>query len=98
MLTLQPSYLRWLEPVKSLSPIDLASDVDTSVHVWLMAGSEDPVVPPILTQEYAAALQAHGVHVDVTVVPGLKHNILLEPVIFGPLKKLVETVQTPRSN
>jgi len=34
----------------------------------------------------------HGSDVTVTVVPGLEHDILLEPVAFDALTMLVETL------
>lgn len=79
----------WLMPVKSLSPIELANKVSPSVRVRMLVGSEDPIAPPALTQEYAAALKTHGVNVEVTVANRLKHDILLEPVAFEQLKDLV---------
>lgn len=85
----------WLMPVKSLSPVDLADHVRPGVVVRMLVGSEDPLAPPELTQEYAAALRKHGDNVTVTVAPGLKHDILLEPVAFDALRNLVEAVSKP---
>ncbi len=82
----------WLAPVDSLSPLDLAGKVPTTVHVRMLVGSDDPVAPPELTQRYAEALRNHGVDVTVTTAPGLKHDILLEPVAFAELKNLVKSV------
>jgi len=83
----------WLEPVKSLSPIELAPKVRQKVIVRMLVGGDDPVAPPELTQEYAAALHKRGDDVAVTVAPGLKHDILLEPVAFDALRNLVEAAQ-----
>lgn len=83
----------WLIPVKSLSPIDLASKVPRSVRVRLLVGSEDPVASAELSQHYAEVLRKHGDDVTLTIAPGLKHNILLEPVAFDGLGTLVETLK-----
>jgi len=83
----------WSAPVNSLSPIDLASKVLPSVHVRLLVGSKDAVAPPELSQHYAEVLRNHGGDVTVTVVPGLEHDILLEPVVLGALTTLVQTLK-----
>lgn len=83
----------WLEPVKSLSPVDLTDRVRPSVAVRMLVGAEDPVAPPELTQEYASALRKHGDNVTVTVLPGLKHDILLERPSFEALQSLIETLR-----
>jgi len=83
----------WLQPVRSLSPIDLASNVSVHTRVLLLVGSEDPIAPPDLTERYAAALEKDGISATVTVAPGLEHDILLEPVAYEQLKALVETVK-----
>ena len=88
-----PSHWFSLAPVGSLSPIDLAGKVPTSTRVRMVIGSQDPVAPPDLTQEYAEALRRHGVDVAVEVAPGLAHNILLEPVVSDQLKRLLRTVE-----
>lgn len=88
-----PLSLLFLAPVGSLSPVDLAGKVLPSTRVRMVVGSRDPVAPPNLTQEYAEALRKHGVDAAVTIAPGLEHNILLEPVVFGQLKALVEAIE-----
>lgn len=82
----------WRKPVISLSPIDLAGKVASSVRVRLIVGGKDPITPPVLTQRYVDALKASGSDVRVTVVPGLEHDILLEPAVFDLLKTLVRDV------
>jgi hypothetical protein len=39
-----------------------------------------------LTTAYADALRKRDVAVDVTIAPGLAHNILLEPIAMDRLK------------
>ena len=80
----------WLAPVKSLSPIDLAGKVLRTVRVRMLVGGDDPVAPPELSRRYAEALRRQGGDVSLTILPGLKHNILLEPVVLDALKALVQ--------
>jgi hypothetical protein len=47
----------------------------------------------VWTQRYAEVLRKHGVDIAVTIVPGLEHDILLEPAVFDVLKALVETLK-----
>lgn len=79
----------WLEPVKSLSPLDLAGKVSHTVRVRMLVGSDDPVAPPEFSQEYADALRKQGNDVKLTVLPGLKHNILLDPKVLEALKDCI---------
>jgi acetyl esterase/lipase len=57
----------------------------------MLVGSDDQTTPPSLTDTYAAALRDLGIPVDVTVAPGLQHNILLAPVAMERLKQIVST-------
>jgi pimeloyl-ACP methyl ester carboxylesterase len=86
----------WLKPIRSLSPMDLAEDASPHVHVRMIVGRDDNVAPPDLTNEYAGALRKRGTDVEVTIVPGLAHDILLEPLIFDQLQSLLETIQKAR--
>ncbi len=79
----------WDAPVTSLSPMDLVPSVSPSARVWMVVGAEDHIAPPALTNEYAAALRAHGVKVDVVILPGLAHDILLEGATFDALHGLL---------
>jgi pimeloyl-ACP methyl ester carboxylesterase len=70
--------------------MDLADKVPRTISVRMLVGGDDPVAPPELSQRYAAALRREGDHVALTIVPGLKHNILLEPVVLDALNALVQ--------
>jgi len=89
MLAMQADPI-WLVPVTSLSPLDLASKVSHSVRVRMLAGGDDPVAPPELSKRYAEALRKQGDDITLTVLPRLKHNILLEPAVLDALKTLVD--------
>jgi pimeloyl-ACP methyl ester carboxylesterase len=90
MLGLQKNPI-WLAPVKSLSPMDLAGKVPRAVPVRMLVGGDDPVAPPELSQRYADALRKQGNDVSLTILPGLQHNILLEPAVFDALRVMVQT-------
>jgi predicted esterase len=70
-------------PTRSLQPVDLADDVAPGAVVRLVVGEDDDVVPPAHSQAYARALRERGIDVSVEVVPGLGHNILFAPSVFG---------------
>jgi pimeloyl-ACP methyl ester carboxylesterase len=80
----------WSKPVRGLSPMDLADKIAQSVRVRLIVGADDPVAPAAMTERYADRLRSLGDDVSVTVLPGLEHEILLEPATFGALTTLVE--------
>jgi pimeloyl-ACP methyl ester carboxylesterase len=84
----------WSAPVESLSPIDLAANVLPSVRVRLLVGADDPVTPAEMSERYAEALRAHGVNAMLAVVPGLQHDILLEPAALDALTSLVKTLRS----
>lgn len=79
----------FLLPAQSLSPIDLVPNVPTSVAVDLVVGAQDAIAPPVLTEQYAAALRRRGITVTTTIAPGLGHNILLSPPVFQRLRGLL---------
>ena len=79
----------WLLPVSSISPEDEAISVAHDVRVRMVVGADDPVTPEPLTSAYAAALEARGVPVTVTILPNLGHEILLEPATLDQLKDLM---------
>ena len=89
MLNLQKNPI-WLAPVHSLSPMDLAGKVPRTIRIRMLVGGDDPVAPPELSQRYAEALRREGDDIKLTVVPGLKHTMLLEPVVLEALKTLVQ--------
>lgn len=87
----------WDEPVTSLSPLDLAPRVSTAAHIRRMVGAEDGIAPPPLTEIYADRLATRGIDVEVTVIPGKGHEILLEPAVESELEQLMTAVAPPAS-
>jgi pimeloyl-ACP methyl ester carboxylesterase len=86
----------WERPERSLSPLALVDGISTSTRVSLLVGSDDQTTPPSLTNVYAAALRDRGIPADVTIAPGLGHNILLESIALDRLKQIVRTLGAGR--
>jgi pimeloyl-ACP methyl ester carboxylesterase len=86
----------WERPVRSLSPLALADRVSASAKVWLLVGGDDQITPAALTLAYAEALRNRNVAVNVTIAPGLRHNILLEPIAIERLKEVASTIDAGR--
>jgi predicted esterase len=79
----------WDVPVENVSPQDLTTKLSGSVHVQMVVGAQDSVAPPPLTTHYADALRRRGIDVGVTLLPGLGHEIFLEPAVQGVLADLL---------
>jgi acetyl esterase/lipase len=47
-----------------------------------------------MSERYAEALRAHGVNAMLAIVPGLQHDILLEPAALDALTSLVKTLRS----
>ena len=67
-----------------------------STKIWMLFGSDDQTTPSALTQTYADALRNRNVAVNVTIAPGLGHDILLEPVAMDQLKEVVGAINAGR--
>ena len=67
----------------------LADSKATGRSRWLIYAAHSAKSTPSAARE---VLGNHGSDVTVTVVPGLEHDILLEPVAFDALTMLVETL------
>jgi len=86
----------WERPVRSLSPLALVDSVSASAKLWLLVGSDDQITPSALTLAYAEALRNRNIAVNVTIAPGLGHNILLESIAMEHLKEIASTIDTGR--
>jgi predicted esterase len=87
----QPSRI-WDEPNESLMPLSLVDGVATGTRVRLLVGEQDDVALPQDSRRFAAALEASGIDAELTVAPGLGHNILMTPNAFRELDALVREV------
>jgi pimeloyl-ACP methyl ester carboxylesterase len=74
---------------QSLQPLDVTSDVRRDVVVRLLVGQDDEVTPAGQSQRYADVLRRRGVDAQVTVLPGLGHNILFTQPVFTEAERLL---------
>jgi pimeloyl-ACP methyl ester carboxylesterase len=74
---------------RSLQPLDVTSGVRPDVTVRLIAGEDDQVTPPDQSRRYAEMLRQRGVDVQVTVLPGLGHNITFTQPVFSETARLL---------
>ena len=82
----------WERPVRSLSPLALVDNIPAAAKIWLLVGGNDQVAPSALTLAYAEALRNRNIAVNVTIAPGLGHDILLEPVAMDQLREVVGAI------
>lgn len=60
--------------------------------VRLLVGKEDEVVtPPDVSLRYAEVLRKRGVDAQVTVLPGLGHNIMFTQSVFAEIAGLLRS-------
>lgn len=85
MFDLQHQPIWWM-PVRSLSPLELAADVDPSTVVKVIVGGSDIVAPPPLSRAYASRLEQRHVPVTLIEIPGAPHNILLDPRVLSEIQ------------
>jgi pimeloyl-ACP methyl ester carboxylesterase len=74
---------------QSLQPLDFVSGIRRDSAVRLLVGAQDEVTPPDLSKRYAGVLQKRGVDAQVTVLPGLGHNIMFTAPVFAELARLL---------
>ena len=80
----------WDEPNPSLLPLSLVGQVRRETTVRLIVGEEDDVILPEDIRRYAEALQQRGVDAQLTIEPGLGHNMLITPAAFRELGFLIQ--------
>jgi len=93
MSKVQPGNPGWSKPIHALSPQELAPKVSPAVHVSVLAGAKDDVAPPSMSRDYAGTLKKRSNNVTLTVAPETGHEVFLEPVTYGTLATLVESLR-----
>jgi pimeloyl-ACP methyl ester carboxylesterase len=76
---------------RSLQPLDVARSIRRDVTVRLLVGAEDGVTPAVQSQRYAEVLRQGGVDAQVTVLPGLGHNITFTQPVFAEAARVLLT-------
>ncbi|HEX7693494.1 MAG TPA: alpha/beta fold hydrolase [Sphingomonas sp.] len=84
------------KPVESYNSIALVPKLRSTLALSMMVGSADDTAPPELTQAYAAAARAHGIAVDLRILPGKPHDILNEPEVIPALATLIAKVSSTK--
>jgi alpha-beta hydrolase superfamily lysophospholipase len=79
----------WHLPVRSLSPLDLASQVDARTAVRVVVGSADHVTPPAFSRPYVQRLTARGIRADLVELKGAGHDILLDPRVLREITSVL---------
>ena len=77
----KPAGAGWREPVRSLSPLALVGGIAPTARLHLWVGAKDATALPRFSQAYYDALRACGIAADLTILPGRKHGILLDPEV-----------------
>jgi pimeloyl-ACP methyl ester carboxylesterase len=78
----------WRLPVGSLSPIAHTASLPRNGVLRVVVGANDSVTPPALSSAFADAARARVARVDLVVLPGLGHEILLRPEVLAALQEL----------
>ncbi|MGH9240229.1 MAG: alpha/beta hydrolase [Vicinamibacterales bacterium] len=76
---------------RSLQPLDFASGIRQGITVRLLVGDHDEVTPPDLSHRYSGVLRKRGVDAEVTVLPGLGHNIMFTSPVFAEAARLLKS-------
>ena len=73
---------------RSLQPLDVARGIRQDVTVRLLVGAEDAVTPAEQSRRYAEVLRQRGLDAQVTVLPGLGHDITFTGPVFSEVARL----------
>lgn len=79
----------WRLPVRSLSPLELAPQVDARTAVRVVVGSADHITPPAFSRPYVQRLTARGIHADLVELKGAGHDILLDPRVLREITSVL---------
>ena len=85
----------WDQPVDSVSPLAVAQRIPQSDRIRLIVGEDDPITLPRFTQAYGRLLSNRGIDVQITVLPKLGHEILLQPDVLTSLRQFVDVLSRP---
>ena len=79
------------KPIESLSALELVAKVDPKTKIHLIVGAQDEITPPWLSERYQEQAIKHGKRVELTILPGKGHDILLEQPVFERLSTLLKS-------
>lgn len=75
---------------RSLEPLNVTPGIRRDVIVRLLVGEQDEVTPAEVSRRFAEALRTRGIDAQVTVLPGLGHNMMFTPPVFEEITRLLE--------
>lgn len=85
----QPENPAWRDPVRSISPIDVADKIKKNTEVVIISGEKDSIAPTKLSVEYYNKIKTNGIKSRLIMVPNKGHEILLNDSVFATLKKII---------
>ena len=77
--------------------VDPIQNIDPQTPVVAMVGTEDRVVPPVLSQNYVAAVRRSGGRGTTVLLPGADHVTIVNPT-FATFPQVVETISRVAHN
>ena len=66
----------WLLPVSSLSPVETLDQMDRTIKITAISGSEDFLALPEYARAYVYKASARGISASMIIAPGQGHEIL----------------------
>jgi pimeloyl-ACP methyl ester carboxylesterase len=75
--------------ISTLSPITVVGGIAPDVRVTMLVGADDDVTPPFISQAYRDAAGRQGKRVELQVLPGEGHDILMIPAVLEALDALL---------
>jgi pimeloyl-ACP methyl ester carboxylesterase len=85
-------------PIETLSPVDQVGSIADQTVIRMIVGGDDDVAPPTLSEGYRAAALSRGKRVQLTILPGQGHDILLVPEVqAAAIELLRREAAVPRS-
>jgi pimeloyl-ACP methyl ester carboxylesterase len=75
--------------ISTLSPITVVGGISPQVRVTMLVGADDDIAPPSISQAYRDAAVRQGKHVELQVVPGEGHDVLMIPAVLEALDALL---------
>lgn len=81
---------RWKTDMPGLSATAEVPSIPSGLDMRLFVGSDDRVTPPFLSEDFVAAAKARGMDLPLTIVPGAKHDFIIEA---GHLEAVIKAIQ-----
>lgn len=80
----------WSLKVNSISPTDVAKDIDKKTKVFIIVGTEDDITPINLSAEYNDYLRSLDITTDFTLIQDQGHEILLNREVVLKIESILK--------